>query len=90
MIPCVDSLEGRAWRYEFERASDPNSGDLISFDLSCPSLSFDFFIQEVNIANILTLSLNPTPLFMPTVGEHECTLKLSDLSGLDNTYSVNF
>lgn len=88
VIPCLGDSKAGAWVYEFAKATDLNE-DAITFSLDCPSLAADLFVKTVD-QDQLFLTLNPTPMFDPPAGKHDCILKVSDSLGASTSYQAEF
>lgn len=88
VIPCLGDSKAGAWVYEFAKATDLNE-DAITFSLDCPSLAADLFVKTVD-KDQLILTLNPTPMFVPPAGKHDCTLKVADPLDASTSYKAEF
>ena len=79
-IPCLDDSAAKTWQHEFEPVIDPD-GDEVIFVLVCPELAVDIF-ETTTKKGVLTIKLNPKPLFLPIAGFHNCDLSITDTNYL--------
>lgn len=86
VIPCLNNPAAKTWHHEFEPVTDPD-GDEVLFVLVCPELAVDIFKTKV-VDGVLSITLNPKPLFDPIPGFHDCDMSVTDTNYM-LSYQIN-